>query len=1038
MSWRKYLVRFLVFSTAGGLALAILLYQRWTNPAAVREQVIEQLGAHFPGATVRVDSARMRLLGGIAVAELRMARRDDSDKTEFAYVPNAVIYHDKEQLVEGKLAVRKVELDHPQLRVVRGRDGRWNIDGILGPVRPDEPIPTITVHSGTILIEDRSIREDIPPLEIKDVSFTMLNDPLSTVIYQLKGSTDLFGPLRGDGAWQRVTGDIKLSLQAPRLSIGAALVERLAAYYPQAADYANHLRGNAEIRAELNYQPWATHPWSHQVDAHLSDCKLDHPKLPLPLDHVDARVHCIPGEIKLERLTAHAAGADVAVKGSARDFSADTDFQADVRLTNLTLRSQIFDSLPPSLKEINKDYAPEGPVHVVCHCERTSGKLIKRCRVEPVDLSARCVKFPYLLQHVTGSLEQETQAGRPDVLRVDLRGYAGPRPISIEGSVLGAGAASEVNFKIRGDDVPIDGDLVAALPQRFQSLAHSFHPSGLVNFEANVFRAAHSRQFVNRYLVRFHDCAVRYAVFPYPLEHVGGILDIQEDHWEFRDFAGRRGAADVHCRGRSARAADGEHVGVDIEGTNVPLDGELYAALMPDLKEAWSTFSPKGHIAFNAHVEVPPGSDSKPDVDVKVTAAACSVRPAFFPYDLNDLSASIHYGKREVYVDNVRARHGSTVIALDGGDVRLKDQGGVWAQFNSVRCSPVQPDADFLNALPRLLREVCVSLKLKDPVDLQTRLTIETRPNDEPYPIVYWDGEIRFRNASLDAGVLLEHLTGKAACRGRYDHDRLLGLVGNLQLDQVTIFRQVFRDVHSRLEVNPDEPDVLKLVNVAGRLYGGDVGAEARIDFHSRLQYQIKLVAAQLNLEEFGRQNLPPDKRVSGLGSAQLYLQGQGADVNELTGQGSFDVPDGRLLDNLPVLLDLLKVLGLRKPDGTVFNQAHAGFTVRGPRLVVNRLEFLGDSFSVRGQGEMNLDGTDLNLDFYAVGARTMLQILPPLLKEIPAAFSKYFFMKIQVRGRIGDVRILKEPLPIVVDSIKDLLERMSKPRSGQPPKSGQ
>src|SRR5271156_3065441 len=73
VSWRKWLVRFLVFSSAGGLALAVLLYERWTDPAVVREQVIEQLRVHFPGATISVDSAYIHLLGGIAVAELRMA-----------------------------------------------------------------------------------------------------------------------------------------------------------------------------------------------------------------------------------------------------------------------------------------------------------------------------------------------------------------------------------------------------------------------------------------------------------------------------------------------------------------------------------------------------------------------------------------------------------------------------------------------------------------------------------------------------------------------------------------------------------------------------------------------------------------------------------------------------------------------------------------------------------------------------------------------------------------------------------------------------
>src|SRR5262245_53238847 len=123
MSRRKWLARGLVLFVVVGLAAAGLLYQRWTNPAAVRQQVVDQLGSHFVGVQVTLESARLRLLGGIGVRELRLSRRDDLDRTDFAYFPSAIIYHDKEQLLEGRLAIRKVELHQPRLRIIRGHDG---------------------------------------------------------------------------------------------------------------------------------------------------------------------------------------------------------------------------------------------------------------------------------------------------------------------------------------------------------------------------------------------------------------------------------------------------------------------------------------------------------------------------------------------------------------------------------------------------------------------------------------------------------------------------------------------------------------------------------------------------------------------------------------------------------------------------------------------------------------------------------------------------------------------------------------------------
>src|SRR2546423_956388 len=103
MTWRKWVVRGLVFSALGGLGLLALLYQAWTNPEAVRRLVLDKLGVRFLNVSVALESARLRLLGGIVVHDLRMARSDGLDRADFLYVPEAVIFHDKEQMLQGKV-----------------------------------------------------------------------------------------------------------------------------------------------------------------------------------------------------------------------------------------------------------------------------------------------------------------------------------------------------------------------------------------------------------------------------------------------------------------------------------------------------------------------------------------------------------------------------------------------------------------------------------------------------------------------------------------------------------------------------------------------------------------------------------------------------------------------------------------------------------------------------------------------------------------------------------------------------------------------
>jgi hypothetical protein len=135
------------------------------------------------------------------------------------------------------------------------------------------------------------------------------------------------------------------------------------------------------------------------------------------------------------------------------------------------------------------------------------------------------------------------------------------------------------------------------------------------------------------------------------------------------------------------------------------------------------------------------------------------------------------------------------------------------------------------------------------------------------------------------------------------------------------------------------------------------------------------------------------------------------------------------------VLLDLLKVFSLRPPDRTFIEEAHANFAIKGPRVTVNRLDLYGNAISISliPDGSMNLDGSDLQMDFYAVWGRIM-QGLPPVLRPLPSALSQQL-LKIKMRGKIDDPRFAKEMVPIFVEPLEHLMKRMAGgPENGKGP----
>lgn len=1033
MSWRKCLVRGLVFTALAALAAAGLLYRYLTHPGAIRQQVVAQLEEQFVGANVTVESACLNLFGGITLTDLRLIRRDDPDKIDFLYVPSATIYHDKEQLLDGKIAIRKVELHRPRLRVIRGADGAWNFKGVIGPVDPSVPLPTIVLQHATLTFEDRQAAPDMAPVELQNLNITLLNDPLPTLQIVARGASDLVGSFYAKASWQRATEAIALELETINHPVGASLIQRLGAYCCEISEHGRHLEGQLKVRFNYRHDPAGeTH---HEVRAELAQGKFRHPDLPLPLEQLEAAVVSRDGQLTLENLSARSGKTRLELKGAtAGPLCAAADLEGELAIEQLTLNPELFQRLPGSLKELQEDFSPAGVIGVKLTFGRTNGAWRRQCLVRLEDGASSFIEFPYRLEHIRGTIEQEVDATRQlNHRQINVVGSAGGQNVHVKGTVSGSGPRPAVDMEVWGANIDLDQKLQDALPAKYQRLAAEFHPQGKGDFWAKIWRPQGER-CSKHIIVKFHDAALRYDVFPYPLEDVRLTLEIQPDHWTFRDFSGNHKGCVVRGSGRSDETPDGDRMHIDLEADGVLLDAELQAALPPRLQATWKSLAPGGRVRLVAAIDRPPGQTDE-DIDATVYTNGSNVRPDFFPLRMDLTGGAIRYAQNQVAIENLVARHGDTTLTLDRGDIYLKPVGGFYARFTELRGNPLVPDAEVTSALPPGLQKIARTLKLRDPLGMTAKeIIVDMPPEPNVPPVIYWDGGLALREAKVNVGVDLERVRGQFWCRGRHNGRDLEGVVGNLMLDQAILFKQPLQDIHTHVEISKETPDVIRLPDLKARFFGGDIGGEARVEFGPTLHYELNLTALQVQLEEFGRHNLGAKAEYKGQATARLYLTGQGTEVHGLEGRGSVDMPSGQLY-NLPLLLDLLKVLGLRVPDRTAFEEAHATFSIKGPRVSVSRLDLYGNAISLSGQGEMNLDGSDLQLDFYAVWGRIM-QVLPPVFRPIPSALSQQL-LKIKMRGKVDDVRCTREPVPILVEPLERLLRRLDRNDDSAPKDKG-
>ena len=1049
-----------------------------TNSESVRARVVEQIRSQFPDIDVQVGSAWIRPLGGLWLRDVRLAKRDDPAHP-FLIIASATVYHDKEQLAKGRLTIRKIELVQPLFKFRRDADGNWNLPGLPRGSRADEPLPTLIVRQGTIQFDDRIGGIQRPILELRDVSWTSLNDPVPKVTIQGQAAC-LLGAVKYSGTWQRPQNQFSAVVELPDYTITSEATTALSGHFAEFKDHLAGLQGKGDARLEVRYQPGARPALQPTMCIHLRQGKLNHSRLPLsPLEDIDLCVRYRNGELVLEKCSARSGTARVTVEAEAavpwESLRFDDPDQLVHRfhfsIQNLSLSRELFEQLPVNLQRIHKDFRPNGPIGLTFKFDKRDRGWSKRCIVQPLGITAEYVDFPYPIRALHGKLEQITTSDGKDELLVNLTGMVAGEPVVIEGEHRGSGSNSYLDLRIHGRRLPLDDQLMKALGDSRESV-EAFHPVGSCDFGARIRRNPGDLRSDVQIRLDFKKLAVCYDDFPYPLENLRGILRIrlnQERKLTFENFVGTHHGAEITVDGENRIGPTGHVVKLRVHAAAVPADSDLTRAMNKvGLQAAWRSLRPGGRIGFQGDIEytawTPLPNSAKPPRSMAITChrfEVDSLLPDFFPYELTHVNGAMYFANGRVTLTGLEARHRESRIII--GEPAFptiiipKAGGGLWAQVQRFQILPLVVDEELLLALPPRLRSAVSGLEPSGPMTLfvnqfivdstadqperagrrpvaanpvrGARMSSAALNDEQPSPWIYWQNlNVRLAGASVKLGVPCDNVHGLISLTGDYRNGKLNAVEGNLLIDQTTILKQPVENVHAQLIVDSGKaPGVVQVKNIKAKIFGGDLGGDAALMVEPIIRYDVRLNALGLRLEEIDRQNrITPDGQLSGRAEAQLYLNGEGVDLNKMSGGGYIRVPKGRIY-SLPPLLDLLKFLKFHTPDGTFFEEAYAKFRVQGRQVQLEQLDLLGHLISLTGEGTMNLDGSNLKLDIYTVWSR-LVQLLPGPVRELPNSISRNMY-KISMSGTLGGkLDFEQEAVPFIVEPIKRLLEYVQPP----------
>jgi hypothetical protein len=413
--------------------------------------------------------------------------------------------------------------------------------------------------------------------------------------------------------------------------------------------------------------------------------------------------------------------------------------------------------------------------------------------VELKEASGKFAAFPYLMKNVTGKLAirdgyvqiiNATMRKNDSSLTMDgvvtWRAGAGGRPLE-PGEIAGKITPARPDLKITARNVPLDKELLAALPDDRRAWLTKVGLTGAIDIDGRVWwpssgeRDAVAKTSAQSDLTHAFDLTLHNGTI-WPLEgtfaisNLNGNLRLLPDRVIISQMSAKRGNAELTGRGELSWPQNNPSLFVSGTASRLELDRDLYRVLPPAAQAAWDAVQPQGSVDVDLTYSGAVGGISakrtattKPNVAVAGAPAAIALaapatqssqplslaasRPASpmqnleliispvklaatlrtLPYRLTDITGTVRLNGGKVTLTDVTGKHGGGTIRVSGSGVADKTDWDLRLSAENVTV-----DEEFIRALPSGLQTVIDGIKMAGVVSFDfPKLKIRQTPLNE-------------------------------------------------------------------------------------------------------------------------------------------------------------------------------------------------------------------------------------------------------------------------------------------------------------------
>lgn len=758
--------------------------------------------------------------------------------------------------------------------------------------------------------------------------------------------------------------------------------------------------------------------------------------------------------LTLEDVRGRHGSARLVVNGRAGLRKRDA-YDVTVRAEDLTLDEPLHQAIPAAQRHLWGEFSPAGLMgRVKFRIWASRGDDPNPGVDMALSMDGRCSMeyegFPYRLEHLTGQVRLAD-----DRVAVDsVTGRRGPMRCTVDGTVSGlSGPRGQTNLTIEATDVPLDANLIAALPKWAQPETSKMKIAGLAHRVSAWVRQPAGQPLDFRVAAHIKDTSFRPGGAPYAIHDANGVLTVRPDRVTIDQLQARHGEMPVHASGQIL--LDPNSLGLDLllKTAGTKLNDELFKALPPALQKTWTTLEPSGQADVELSIRTGMPDQKRPiDYRLVLDARGMGMRYADFPYAMTDITGRAVATPDEIRLIGFTGRHGDANMSAEG---RITFTAEAETADLVIRGSNVPLDKELLGAFPASLAPLAKRvqpgglcqldikrLKIVQPIGEPNApdgpsSTPATMPASAPSPASApatapattrpagnWliDGRVIVDSATVDIGLghktLSGAVTGTATQMGQD-----LSVDAAIELDSVRVGKQQLTKLSGRLSKKPGG-NMMRLTNLSALAHGGQVLGFAEIRLVDPQEFGLSLSVRELRLEDMvasvtGTAAAAAMKdKVKGLLTGNVQLTSIEGPNPRRQASGVLKVTRGELY-RLPVMLGLLNVLYLKLPGDTAFTDCELTYHLRNDDLIFDDIYLRGPAMSIVGSGRMDMKTEKLKLTFLSGPP----QKLPRLggLGELLDGIAREL-VEIHVDGTLAKPRMETMPLRSLDRLLRDLM----------------